>query len=366
MSTGIFAVSGQSAELMQGFHVSWPLEGERELFEVAVSPDGPWLPLGSEVQTIGTEQVASVASDRMPRFSRSLLRDLSRELHTHYDFSREGRDRLGSSMRMEPIGDVGFVDGTVMLRNDHLDPAGSSGTFSAIVPRLNYIRYTLSLDFLPLEGSSEGNQTIVNGGTSIRWIRLYTDQGRLAVSFDGNNIEEVFDGVEVLPGQWHRVIISVDTRIGSVDLMLDGAPLWSFDLGGRYSYKVSSTSTPESVRALNFSGTNDSEAFAGYLDNLMVFRRGLNREEMSQLHEALDPSPLAFGIGSQRMSDDEFSVGMHLSWENNLEGFELQESGALSGPWSSVEPFPAEFDKRFLFPMSMDAAQAIYRLRTPF
>ena len=85
-----------------------------------------------------------------------------------------------------------------------------------------------------LEASDKGKQTILNGGTWTPWIRLFTNRGRLGMALDDDRIVEVFRDVEVTLGLWHRVICSVDSRTGPVELMFDGQPVWSFDLGERY------------------------------------------------------------------------------------------------------------------------------------
>ena len=216
-----------------------------------------------------------------------------------------------------------------------------------------------------LEASDKGKQTILNGGTWTPWIRLFTNRGRLGMALDDDRIVEVFSDAEVTPGQWHRVICSVDSRTGPVELMFDGQPVWSFDLGERYRYNRAVTSVREQERALNFSATGDYDAFVGYVDNLMVFRGGLNQDTMGLLFEALEPAPLATGVGAQSVADNEFSVGMHLGWEANLEGFELQKATTVDGPWFSVEPLQAEFDRHLIVPMLLDGQQAIYRLHRP-
>ena len=122
------------------------------------------------------------------------------------------------------------------------------------------------------------------------------------------------------------------------------------------------TSVREPERALNFSATGDYDVFVGYVDNLMVFRKGLNQDTMRLLHETLEPAPLASVMGARSVADNEFSVEMHLGWEANLEGFELQKATTVDGPWFSVEPLQAEFERRLIVPMLLDGQQAIYRL----
>lgn len=366
VTTGVFAVSGQSAELLQGFHASWPSEGDRELFEVSVSSDGPWISPDSDIKTMGNRQMATVESARMPRFSRSLLRSIDRDLYSHYDFSRDGRDRLEEGTRIELSSNERFVDRTLFIPKLIPDPSTGPFAITASVPRLNYSRYTLALDFFPLEVPQDGKQNIVAGGTSNLWIQLYTDQGRLALLLDGGRIVEVIEDAVVRPEAWHRVICAVDTRTGIVDLMLDGEHLLSLELGERYSYRVNGTSVPESRRALNFSETRDTEAFVGYLDNLMLYRRGLSHEMMGQLHDALSPSSMVVDLGNSELSDNVISVSMNLAWESNLEGFELQESGLPTGSWSAIDPLEELFNERHLFPLRMNGVQAIYRLRKPF
>lgn len=366
VATGVFAVSGQSAELHQGFHVSWPTEGDQELFEVAVSPDGPWSPLKSEVYMIGDRWLATGEGNRVPRFSRSLVRSLNGDRYAHYEFSRQGHDRLERGMRIDVDSDDAFVDGTLFIPKATSNSAVVPAAITVSVPRLDYIRYTLALDFYPLEILPDGKQAIVTGGDSNRWIQLYIDNGRLTLSLDDGLIVEIFENAKVKPEKWHRVICAVDTRNGIVDVMLDGTHLSSLDLGQRYRYQVSATSASESRRALVFSGADDTEAFVGYLDNLMVYRRGLSPDEMGQIHDALSPSSLVFDSGSPELSNDVFSVARNVVWEGNLEGFELQESDLPTGPWSTVEPLERLFDGRFLFPLPLNGAQAIYRLSHPF
>ena len=365
-ATGVFAVSGQSAKLHRGFYVSWPTEGDRELLEVAASPDGPWGRVISEPNTLGNRLLAMAEGDRMPRFSRSLLRSLDRELYAHYDFSRAGNDRLESGMSIEPGSNGEFVDGTLFVREATPDSTQPPLGISAVVPRLNYSRYTLALDFFPLEVDPDGKQTIVTGGRLHLWIQLHIDGGSLALSLDNDLIVETFENAEVQAKKWHRVICAVDTRTGIVDVMLDGKHLSTIELGERYRYQTNGASVHESLRSLVFGGAPDAAAFVGYVDNLMLFRSGLSPDNMALLHDALSPSPMVIDFGSVELSDEAFSVGMHVAWEGNLNGFEIQESGSPTGPWSSVEPLEALFNGRFLFPLEMTAGQAIYRLHNPF
>ena len=365
-TTGVFAVSGQSAELHQGFHVEWPREGDRELFEVAISPDGPWIPVNDEGQTNANRRIAMAESARLPRFSRSRLRSVDLDLYAHYDFSRGGRDRVGEGMKIELGSNEEFIDGTLFIPRSIPDPVTGPFAITASVPRLNYTRYTLVIDFFPLEVDPEGKQNIVAGGISNLWLQLYADRGRLTILLDGGKVVEVFEDAVVQPDEWHRVICAVDTRTGVVDVMLDGRQLPSLDLGERYRYEVTGTTAPVSARALNFSGTRETESFVGYLDNLMLYRNGLSPDEMNQLHGALSPAPLAIDFGRSELLGDAFSVGMSVAWESNLEGFELQRAGTPTGPWSAVVPLEGQFNERFLFPLQLDGEQGIYRLRKPF
>ena len=362
VATGVFAVSGQAAALQRGYHVSWPQEGDKELFEVATSLEGPWLRPTSEGHVVSNRHIKTVDTLGLPRYSRSLLRSLDQNLYTHYDFYRDGRDRLEVGISIEAEQKAEFVGGSLFLPKETKGPSSVSSSIEAGVPRLNYVRYTLALDFFPLEVSPSGEQVIVNGGRSNRWLQLYSDRGRLALALDNGQVVEVFENAEVMPNEWHRVICAFDTLTGIADVMLDGRQLPPLDLGERYRYQVNGTLAPISERALNFAGSDDAKAFVGYLDNLMVFRRGLSQESMAQLHAALEPSLLTIDLGTSGLLGDGFSVGMNLVWESNLEGFELQESESITGPWSQVEPLEDLFNERILFPMQMDSEQAIYRL----
>ena len=361
-ATGIFGVSGQSAELRRGFHVSWPSEGEKELFEVAVSPDGPWISYGSEVQTIEARNYATVDSAGLPRYSRSSLRHLERDLYAHYDFSVDGRDRVGSGQAINFGLEGELVDQTQFIAKKPFNSAAADFAPGAVVPRLTYLRYTLGLDFYPLEVSPDGKQTILNGGINNRWIQLYTDNGRLVLSFDNGEFVTVFEDTDVLPARWHRVLCAVDIRTGFVNLVFDGKPLPSLDLGERYRYQTNPSTTSDWRRTLNFAGSNEMAGFVGNIDNLMLFRVGYTDEQLVQIHQALEPSRLALEFVASEAMEDGYSVGMNLGWESNLEGFELQRAVSPVGPWTSVEPLRAEFNEKLLYPMLMDGQFEIFRL----
>jgi hypothetical protein len=358
-TTGIFAVSGQSAELSTGVHVSWESEAESEILDVSTSANGPWISIGRGTQVVGDRELVVVDSGRLPQFYRSTQPEFDRLLLSQFDFGREGRDRMRANESLEIDTDIEFPEQTMFV------PKGSGVRARAEVSRLNYNNFTVSLDFQPLEIEEEGEQNILIGGSPFSWIRLFTLNGRLAISLNNEREWQVIDDAELLAGQWHRLIFSVNIQTELVELLLDGKQLEPIDLGEGFGYDRASSEANDMQRSLFFGDLEASAAFSGYVDNLMVFRRALTGEDLIQIHRGLEPKSLVSDFGHGSEVADGFTTGFHVSWESNLEGFGLERAESPVGPWSSVEPLEPSFDGRRVSIMDMQGETAIYRLRNP-
>jgi hypothetical protein len=142
-TTGIFAVSGQSAEIQLGTHVTWP-EAESAFLEIATSPDSEWNGF-EDLIVMGDGTRAGVAPEGvLPRYQRSFPAELESDLLAHYTFARDGGDRLGKSDTME-LSNAKPADGTLYLNGGYENDSSVNGFVAkAKINRFLYSRFTVA------------------------------------------------------------------------------------------------------------------------------------------------------------------------------------------------------------------------------
>jgi hypothetical protein len=360
-TTGIFAVSGQSAEIQLGTHVTWP-EAESAFLEIATSPDSEWNGF-EDLIVMGDGTRAGVAPEGvLPRYQRSFPAELESDLLAHYTFAKDGGDRLGKSDTME-LFNAKPADGTLYLNGGYENDSSVNGFVAkAKINRFSYSRFTVAVDFKGVDFDAPGNHHILMGGPSHRWLGFESRGSRLALMLDnGSNVYLLRDS-EIKTDGWNRLICSFNDRDGAngcvIRTQLNGQILEEIYPGARYQFRVVGTSVQERDKVFTFTNYSNGNAFHGYADNLMVFGRDLTDAEMQTLNQALSGKPL---INS---SDPNAGIQTHLhvSWKSNLDSFQLQWANSLNGPWLPVEEAPYTIADLHFVPMDFQQGMKVYRL----
>ena len=359
-TTGIFAVSGQSAELRMGVHVSWSSEQEIDLLDVSHSPEGPWTPLNAtQTSIVADRTMGLVPLSRPAHFARRRPTALDGSLLGFFDFSREARDRLGKVMPWEIQGQVTFHDNVMEIPEQKTSLPIATG-----LPVVNYNNATIGLDFLPSEAMATSEHDLITGGVDYRWVRLYTREGKLAVTLGFDEFEHTYPDVSIETGQWHRLLCAINVRSGTIQILLDGEQLPTVDLGQRFRYQFNSADAAEQTRRLSFQAAPGSAPFSGLIDNVMAYRRALDWEQMKTIHDLLEPVAIDT-VNSGATNPDNLHSTYHLAWEGNLGDFQLEKAPSAIGPWEPYPPLETEIDGRRIALPDANESKGIFRLQTP-
>lgn len=356
-TTGIFAVSGQSAEMQLGAHVTWPAEGASAFLETASSPDGPWTGFDDAVEIVDGQHIGLVPNGDLPRYQRSFPEVLESLLLAHYDFSDQGRDRVGRSDPMA-LSNTEILDGTLFLNGLYANASGNGFIARTPISRMSYSNFAIAVDFKPLDMESPDKQVILMGGPGWRWIGFEPRRSRLVLTFNNGREAHVFNEAELHVGEWHRLICSVNTREGVVRTYLNGLALEEVRLDDGFRFDVMGTSQDSNDKLFTFTNYSNGNAFHGYADNLMIFRRALTDQEMRSVHEALSPMPLLYGDSSAT----EVMASINVSWKSNLTQFAPELAHSLNDSWQPVGHAPITIADRLLLPIDSSRGMGIFRL----
>lgn len=216
---------------------------------------------------------------------------LPKDLLGDYRFDGDGSDASHTSPPFVFKG-VSFKKGTLYLdgRYEH----GPRNGYRAVadVPGLTYDAFTISLEFNPIFcGEKEGflprllgrehTDDIVIGGTSHRWFVLGTSVNRdLGVFFNNMDDGQAFPNVRVKENRWNRVVCCVDLKKSLVRTFFNGTRLEDIHLPPDFVLDVHPSDKDEQLTFTNYS---DGSAFYGYVDNLRIWGRALEDEEVAHL-----------------------------------------------------------------------------------
>ena len=362
--TGIFAVSGQSAEIHLGTHVTWP-KTDSAFLEIATSPDTGWNGFEELLVMADGTHAGVVPEGVLPRYQRSLPADLESDLLAHYTFVMDGRDRLGKSDPME-LSNAEPDNGTLFLNGGYERDASVDGfAAKAEINGFSYTRFTVAVDFKGEDFDTPGNHLILMGGPSYRWLGFESRRSRLALMLDnGSNVYLLRDS-QIKTDGWNRLICSFNARDGAngcvIRTQLNGQILEEIYPGARYQLPVVGTLFQDRDKVFAFTNYGQGTAFHGYADNLMVFGRDLTDAEMQTLNQALSGKPLV------NSSDPNAGIQTHphVSWKSNLDSFDLQWANSLNGPWLPVAETPYTIADLHFVPMDFQQGMKVYRLSRP-
>ena len=214
----------------------------------------------------------------------------------HYKFDGDGSDSCCLSGPFQ-LSNTEFVKDTLHL-NGCYEHGGDSG-YRAIakVPGLNYRSFTISLEFRPLDASRRTNiltrlfnlsfedtGNIITGGTSHRWFGIRRNKKEaLEITLNNQDYVHTYEAVYVNNKAWNRVTCCVDLEKMLIRTFFNGNRLEDVHLPSDFALRVLGSRSEESDRQLTFTNYSNGKTFRGYVDNLRVFDRSLDDEDVLTL-----------------------------------------------------------------------------------
>lgn len=352
-SIGIFAVSGQQAQIQRGTHLTWPSESPTEVFEVATNPNGPWYSISDDITTIAGQTFAVMDAIRTPRYYRSRVKDLEGRTLALYTFDQNSRNLLSNTPGLTtPF--PHYHQGSLVLDGRGIGHDQDRFRHFLEVPDIHYNNFSLAFIFRPKMLSESDSEILLAGGRRYQWLRVGRDEGRLSVILGQNEFTHVFEQIHIEPGQWHQLLIGVNTRERVLSIRLNGENQETITLPEGFHYELPPTSASDAEKALTFFDTSQATAFQGVVDLLMVTRRMLTKEETLQVDRLLEPNPVGNTV----------QWGHHLVWESNLNRFNLEQSESATGPWMRWNGVPELVNGRNVVLVDPQSPTSIYRLNT--
>jgi hypothetical protein len=276
----------------------------------------------------------------------------------HYDFETDGRDRIDFSDAMD-LNNAPIVNGVMQLNGLGWNWVGGFRA-RAKIKRFLYRKFTVSVDFKPLDLSSPRNNHILVGGTS-GWLGFDSQEKQLSLYLDYKKTRYDFSDATLIEGEWHRLTCSVDLIDGIIRTCLNGRNLEEIFLDEGYRFEVMGTSRANTQKVFTFHNSGGDHAFLGHVDNLMVFREAFSGDEMLKLHAYMSPEVLSYG---DTLSMDPVA-NIHLAWKSNLPKYVIQQTDSLNVPWVSAEEEVISIADQNLIPLKTNGIMKIYRLARP-
>lgn len=263
-------------------------------------------------------------------------------LLSHFRFEGDGRDDLGNSPPMDLSG-VSFTNGTLSLPPEFF-------TASARITGFSYSSFTVAFDFKPLNFGYP-HSTFLSGGPSYRWIGFENDsQGHLHLTLNNSNRRYAFTNV-LESNRWHTVVCAVDLPSQQIVTFLDGQQLPDIVLAG-FQFEVVGTALEEWDKVFSFWNDGDGSHFAGFADNLRVYRRALSPAEILSLHSA-------------RLSIEPFPGSVRIYWSADLTDYVLESADSLRPPtaWTTETGTPIFIGREKVIVENGITGVRFYRLR---
>jgi len=352
-SIGIFALSGQQAHIQRETHLMWPSDGETKVFEVAANPNGPWHSIGDDIATVAGQTLAVMNTVNSPRYYRSGVKDLERRTLGLYTFDNNSLNLLNDRPGLKTP-NAQYHQGSLVL-------GGQGGRLNQDrlrhfleVPDIHYNNFSLAYIFRTEASTELESEVLLGGGRRYQWLRIKRDDGQLSVVLGQNEFAHVFEQIHIEPGQWHRLLIGINTRERVLSVRWNGENQESITLPNGFHYEIPPATASDAEKALTFFDTSHAIAFHGAVDLLMVTRRMLTNEETIRVDRLLEPNPVGSTV----------QWGHHLAWDGNLHRFNLEQSETVSGPWEKWNGIPELVNGRNVVPVAPQSPTAIYRLNS--
>ena len=230
-----------------------------------------------------------------PTLSAAQLPDV---IHGHYKFDGDGSDACNAAgpfdfKQVEFAGDTLYLNGCY----EH----NSKGYRAVVdVPWLTYDSFTISLEFnFVFSGRKEGllaallnpgrteTDNIITGGTSHRWFSLRSGQNKkLELTLNNQDYVYTFKDAVVQETSWNRIICCGDLKNRLIRTFYNHARLEDIHLPSDFALRVKPSDKDEKLSFTNYS---NGSTFYGYVDNLRIWDRALQDDEISSL--VFDPLP---------------------------------------------------------------------------
>ncbi len=250
-----------------------------------------WLRIGIALVPLALAEAASNSPHE-----KSSAEGLIKGILAHYKFDGNGSDDCGISGPFQ-LSNTRFVRNTLYL-NGCYEHGGDYG-YRAIakVPGLNYSSFTISLEFKPLDTSRriniltrlanisfEDTGNIITGGTSCRWFGIRRNENEaLEITLNNQDYIRTYDDAYISSKAWNRVTCCVDLDNLLIRTFFNGRKLEDVHLPGDFVLRVLDSKSEESDRKLTFTNYSNGRTFRGCVDNLRVFDRGLEDEDVLAL-----------------------------------------------------------------------------------
>jgi hypothetical protein len=304
-----------------------------------------------DIATIAGQTFAINDALNLPRYYRSRLKDLERRTLALYTFDNNSRDLINDRPGLDTP-NPHYDQGSLVL-------GGQGGRLNRDrlghfleVPDIHYNNFSLAYVFRTETSSELDSEILLGGGRRYQWLRIKRDDSRLSVVLGQNEFAHVFEQIHIEPGQWHRLLIGINTRERVLSVRWNGEDQETITLPEGFHYEIPPATASDAEKALTFFDTSHAAAFHGAVDLLMVTRRMLTDEETNQGDRLLEPNPVG----------NKVREGHHLAWEGNLDRFTLEQSETVSGPWVKWNGIPELVNGRKVVPVAPSSPTAIYRL----
>ena len=216
-----------------------------------------------------------------------------KDIIAHYKLDGNGSDSCGISGAFE-LNNTRFVENTLYL-NGCYEHGGDGYRAIAKVTQLNYLSFTISLEFKPLgpgrnilarlfNFSFEEMGNIITGGTSYRWFGLRMNEDEvLEVTLNNQDYVHTYEGAYVNSKVWNRVTCCVDLNNLLIRTFLNGKKLEEVQLPQDFSLRVVHSTKDYEDSKLTFTNYSNGRTSKGYVDNLRVFDWAIEDEAVQAL-----------------------------------------------------------------------------------
>lgn len=196
----------------------------------------------------------------------------------HYGFEGGVNDSTG---RQQPfvLEKPGLVDQGSLCTKELLWLAETP-----VLEDFDYRSFTVALDFLISEFDPfSGN--ILSGGPSYRWFSLDTYSGLLTVCFSLKDSSRCvpLPAAPLTTNKWYKVAASVDLAAGTIRVHLDGKTVGVIRCGAGAEFNVTGTAYETTDRVFSLRNYGNASILRGCIDNLQVYNRAANEEELREL-----------------------------------------------------------------------------------
>jgi Concanavalin A-like lectin/glucanases superfamily len=205
----------------------------------------------------------------------------------HFRFNGDAKDASENNPDFE-LKNAEFKDNTLYLNGRYeleLIIGGESVGYRAVceTKSLDYENFSVALRF-EAEDFGLNKNNLITGGTSSRWFGLErSPNGNLVVTLNNNAFQKELTGVTMEKGKWTVVACSVNILERKVIAALNGKVVAVIDLPKDFKMAVTKWEQKDSDKVWAFTNYSTGKVFHGRVDELLIYRRALNAEELEKI-----------------------------------------------------------------------------------